>query len=177
MGLSEAHCVTCQAEDNAESGKITKFDDGIPKCGTDEGFIKPDIVFFGEGHPKRYHELTTQDIPKSDWRMVMGTSLTVHPFAGLVKMVNKDGIRVLINREKVGANQQGLEIIPQGYTILTKLGSPTERPEILPINIQKIDDKIPQWKNCFRIVETGFRLDKDDNKRDIFIQGDIDAGK
>lgn len=32
----------------------------------------------------------------------MGTSLTVHPFAGLINKVNDDCVRLLINREEVG---------------------------------------------------------------------------
>ena len=37
-----------------------------------------------------------------DLLIVMGTSLTVHPFAGLKDLVNDTCVRLLINREEVG---------------------------------------------------------------------------
>jgi NAD-dependent SIR2 family protein deacetylase len=46
--------------------------------------IKPDIVFFGEGLPARFNDLQQADFAKCDLLIVMGTSLQVYPFAGLV---------------------------------------------------------------------------------------------
>ncbi len=48
--------------------------------------MKPDIVFFGEALPDRFHRLASRDLPECDLLIIMGTSLTVHPFAGLVDM-------------------------------------------------------------------------------------------
>ncbi|EFX02440.1 sir2 family histone deacetylase [Grosmannia clavigera kw1407] len=74
---------------------------GQPGCG---GLVKPDIVFFGESLPSRFHELT-HETPSSDGTdllLVLGTSLTVYPFAGLPSLA-PDGVpRVLFNREQVG---------------------------------------------------------------------------
>ena len=44
------------------------------KCG---GWIKPDIVFFGEGLPERFHTLIEEDFDKCDLCITMGTSLYV----------------------------------------------------------------------------------------------------
>ena len=44
------------------------------KCG---GWIKPDIVFFGEGLPDRFHTLIEEDFDKCDLCITMGTSLYV----------------------------------------------------------------------------------------------------
>jgi len=64
--------------------------------------VKPDIVFFGESLPPRF--LTAlPNLAEADLLIVMGTSLTVHPFARLVDMVPNDCPRVLINMDKVGA--------------------------------------------------------------------------
>lgn len=46
--------------------------------------IKPDIVFFGEGLPARFNDVQQADFAKCDLVIVMGTSLQVYPFAGLV---------------------------------------------------------------------------------------------
>ena len=42
-----------------------------------QGLVKPDIVFFGEDLPDRFHSLQRQDFLKCDLLIVMGTSLEV----------------------------------------------------------------------------------------------------
>ena len=56
----------------------------IPTCTECNQLVKPDIVFFGENLPDRFHELTATDFKKCDLLIVMGTSLTVQPFASLI---------------------------------------------------------------------------------------------
>ena len=43
-----------------------------------------DIVFFGENLPSRFFRRSQEDYPKCDLLIVTGTSLVVHPFAGLI---------------------------------------------------------------------------------------------
>ena len=52
--------------------------------GSAEGLVKPDIVFFGESLPPRFFQKMQTDFPQADLLIVMGTSLTVHPFASLI---------------------------------------------------------------------------------------------
>eukprot|EP00928_Gymnodinium_smaydae_P081121 TRINITY_DN64697_c0_g1_i1.p1 TRINITY_DN64697_c0_g1~~TRINITY_DN64697_c0_g1_i1.p1 ORF type:complete len:350 (-),score=62.00 TRINITY_DN64697_c0_g1_i1:145-1194(-) len=66
------------------------------------GQVKPDIVFFGENLPRRFFTLSASDFPACDLLIVMGTSLAVQPFAGLVRQVHVHVPRLLINRERVG---------------------------------------------------------------------------
>ena len=65
------------------------------------GLVKPDIVFFGEDLPPRFFRLSLQDMQECDLLLVMGTSLAVHPFAGIMHLVGEDVPRLLLNREKV----------------------------------------------------------------------------
>ncbi|KAH6665531.1 DHS-like NAD/FAD-binding domain-containing protein [Halenospora varia] len=70
----------------------------VPQC---NGLVKPDIVFFGEPLPERFHQ--NRHVPgMADLVIVMGTSLTVHPFASLPQFAGEGVPRVLINKEKVG---------------------------------------------------------------------------
>lgn len=48
------------------------------------GYVKPDIVFFGEQLPDRFYDRMEYDFPTCDLLLVMGTSLVVHPFASLI---------------------------------------------------------------------------------------------
>ena len=69
------------------------------------GLVKPDIVFFGEQLPTRFHKLLEEDFHKCDLLIVMGTSLKVRPFCSLIDYVPKNIPRLLINREEVGVKE------------------------------------------------------------------------
>ena len=62
------------------------FADKVPTCTESDcdGIVKPDIVFFREGLPKRFFQLVSTDFKQCDLLIIMGTSLTVQPFASLV---------------------------------------------------------------------------------------------
>jgi NAD-dependent SIR2 family protein deacetylase len=63
--------------------------------------VKPDIVFFGEALPRRFSQQSREDMPTCDLLIIIGTSLQVHPFAGLVEDVPDTTPRFLINRDRV----------------------------------------------------------------------------
>ncbi|KAK6540728.1 Sir2 histone deacetylase Hst2 [Orbilia ellipsospora] len=69
-----------------------------PQC---NGLVKPDIVFFGEPLPNTFSDSLSQ-LEDVDLAIVMGTSLTVYPFASLPMRVPEGPPRLLINKEKVG---------------------------------------------------------------------------
>lgn len=100
------HCLQCKTAYSLEFVKEKIFADEVPTCSCG-GVIKPDIVFFGEGLPERFHVLPHQDFASCDLLIIMGTSLTVQPFASLVEYVNDDCVRLLINRDKVGGGGYG----------------------------------------------------------------------
>ena len=72
----------------------------IPTCEDCDGIVKPDITFFGENLPKRFFELCRTDFDKCDLLVILGTSLKVYPFAGLVHAVPKHVPRLIINNER-----------------------------------------------------------------------------
>lgn len=82
-----------------------------------KGLVKPDIVFFGEGLPNRFFECIEEDFDDEegdgapDLVIVAGTSLTVHPFAGLPEMVGQKTVRVLINRDEVGSFKRANDLV------------------------------------------------------------------
>ncbi|EGW34448.1 uncharacterized protein SPAPADRAFT_149340 [Spathaspora passalidarum NRRL Y-27907] len=99
------HCIKCHREMDNETLKKHMHDetkDGIPTCETCQGYVKPDIVFFGEGLPGRFFQQWDEDCDDVEIALVAGTSLTVYPFASLPASLGKKSLRVLINKEKVG---------------------------------------------------------------------------
>lgn len=100
--------------------------DQVPVCSFCAATVKPDVVFFGEDLPQKYF-LHTQDFPKADLLIIMGTSLQVRsrargqhapavspmprspqiePFASLVNTVRSSVPRLLLNRHAVGPFQR-----------------------------------------------------------------------
>jgi NAD-dependent SIR2 family protein deacetylase len=79
----------------------------VPVHCTCGGFVKPDIVFFGEELPERYWHFGKIDFPACRLLIVIGTSLKVYPFAGMVDWVNVGVPKFLINAEKAGEFDDG----------------------------------------------------------------------
>ncbi|KAJ2155890.1 NAD-dependent protein deacetylase sirtuin-2 [Coemansia sp. RSA 552] len=102
-----AHCIdkACRKAFGQDWLREQIFDDKIPRCDQCQALIKPDITFFGEGLPSRFFELLEDDFAACDLLLVMGTSLTVQPFASLINEVRDSVPRLLINRERVGESR------------------------------------------------------------------------
>lgn len=80
----------------------------IPRCHECGGLVKPEIVFFGEQLPEAF--FANRMLPsQADLCIVMGTSLTVQPFASLPQMTREQTPRVLINKERVGGIGSGAD--------------------------------------------------------------------
>ncbi|KAI5797949.1 SIR2 family histone deacetylase [Peziza echinospora] len=96
-------CITCKKSYPADLMKQNIEQLTIPKCLDTEckGFVKPDIVFFGEALPTRFFQERLH-VADADLVIIMGTSLSVQPFASLPIMANLGTPRLLINLEVVG---------------------------------------------------------------------------
>ncbi|RAL07588.1 SIR2 family NAD-dependent protein deacylase [Aspergillus homomorphus CBS 101889] len=94
-------CIDCKAAYPDDRMKAAVDKGEVPHCPQCNGLVKPDIVFFGEALPSDFFD--SRDLPEqADLCIVMGTSLTVQPFASLPGFC-RDGVpRVLINMERVG---------------------------------------------------------------------------
>lgn len=119
-------CIQCKRPfDDTVMKKIVE-EERIPRCKTCKGLVKPDIVFFGESvsafiqakeaeielltftvqlPPNFYSALAK--LGDADLLIVIGTSLTVQPFASVVNMVTGKCPRVLINLDQVGGIGSG----------------------------------------------------------------------
>ena len=103
--FAEAECLRCHASYGADEIKPRIMRSEVVRCereacqGRAEALIKPKIVFFGEGLPEKFFRRAS-DVAECDLLIVLGTSLTVHPFAGLMHQAS--GPRLLMNLEAVG---------------------------------------------------------------------------
>ncbi len=97
------HCIDCKSSYPEDLMKRAISQAEVPHCLTPQcnGLVKPDIVFFGETLPEEFHK--NRSLPRTaDLCIVMGTSLSVQPFASLPSFCEEGVPRILINQERVG---------------------------------------------------------------------------
>ncbi len=80
-------------------------DDFVPRCAKCGGPYKPDITFFGEALPEQAFRGAQSLAIRADVMLVLGTSLTVYPAAGLPNLTLQRGGKVFI----VNAQPTGLD--------------------------------------------------------------------
>lgn len=96
-------CIECKTEYPDDLMKKAVEGAYVPTCLTPNcnGLVKPDIVFFGEQLPEKFFHNRTLTA-QADLCIVMGTSLSVQPFASLPVLCPEGAPRLLINKERVG---------------------------------------------------------------------------
>jgi len=113
-----AHCVGnklgrgCGKEYSQEWFKDKMIKMKKPICPVCRGYVKPDIVFFGEELPISFWFGLQDDIPKCDLMIIMGTSLQVHPFASIPDQVSPNVPRLLINKTAAGPFKE-FDLLPK----------------------------------------------------------------
>lgn len=101
------HCLRCNADYTLNWMRSVVESGKIPHCTKTKdckGLIKPDVKFFGERLDGRFFRLVKEDFPKCELLIIIGSSLTVMPFAQLVQKVPPKCPRLLINKTKSGHN-------------------------------------------------------------------------
>jgi NAD-dependent histone deacetylase SIR2 len=101
--FAKQRCIECKEEYPDDKMKEHVFGGKVPHCDKEgcKGLVKPDIVFFGEPLPKAFDNNTFQ-VAMADLVLVVGTSLSVYPFAALPGLAQEGKPRVLFNMEQVG---------------------------------------------------------------------------
>ena len=92
-----AHCINCNKEYKIEEIEPSMRKGEVPYCSC-EGYIKPDLVFFGEQLPISFFN-AYQNPPDTDLVLVMGTSLTVQPAANFALKVAGNTTSIIVNLE------------------------------------------------------------------------------
>lgn len=91
-------CMDCEAFYRLDEVlQLAETGGGVPKCGRCGGIVKPDVVLYEEALDEDTLEAAAAYIGGADVLIVGGTSLTVNPAAGLVRLYNGNKL-ILINR-------------------------------------------------------------------------------
>uniref|UniRef100_T1HBF6 protein acetyllysine N-acetyltransferase n=1 Tax=Rhodnius prolixus TaxID=13249 RepID=T1HBF6_RHOPR len=220
--FATASCTRCGHKVTSDDIKEDVFNQSIPFCPecnkssqehttleagvlTDRGIMKPDIVFFGEGLPERFHDAMAFDKDKCDLLIVIGSSLKVRPVALIPSSLPGHIPQVLINRERLPHMNFDVELLGDSDVIVDHLcrilGGDweeicwrdvplTDCTESLPIHVNSSSDSLsseedsedveiidenPQPVKCQRIGKRHI-ADDDDNSRHISLDSSRDSG-
>ena len=141
--MRTATCQNCNKKINIELIKKILNNDEIPKCECN-GLIIPDVVMNDDDLPEEFFEQLDKDFHECDLLIVMGTSLKVEPFPGMIEDPPLNVPRVLINNEPV-------------VTYVEELGE--RNGKLIEISKERLTQK--------------FKFGHFFNRRDIFVGGDL----
>jgi len=102
------YCTRCRKFYPAE---FVRDAPGVPRCGCG-GIVKPDVVLYEESLDQDTMEKSVMAIRSADMMMVLGTSLTVYPAAGLIRYYRGNRL-VLINRDETPYDDQADLVLHQ----------------------------------------------------------------
>ncbi|KAJ1494935.1 DHS-like NAD/FAD-binding domain-containing protein [Baffinella frigidus] len=106
--FSTAVCTRCDRKFAGEYIEDEILSGTVPRCRScDGGVIKPSIVFFNEMLPRGFYHSLSEDAPRADLLLVMGTSLSVAPVSHIPAALRHIP-SVFINAESVSACDEGL---------------------------------------------------------------------
>ncbi|EJD41246.1 NAD-dependent deacetylase sirtuin-2 [Auricularia subglabra TFB-10046 SS5] len=158
-------CIKCKRTYPDAEMEAAIRDQWIPHCKAQgcNGLVKPDIVFFGESLPVAFMN-GVRHTRDADLLIIMGTSLTVHPFAGLANMV--DCPRVLINLDPAG----DIGSQPDDVLILSKCDEAVRR---IAAGMDWLDELDAEWaKTALKVPERAEKEKKEDH--DAVLQKEVD---
>ncbi len=91
-------CTTCHTVYSRDQVDLAA---SIPRCPKDQGMLKPNFVFFGEGIPEREATLSYQEACRCDVMLIIGTTGEVRPACNLPRIAKQNRAKIIeINIEK-----------------------------------------------------------------------------
>lgn len=111
------YCIKCNKEYDANYVFNSK---SIPlcKCGA---LIRPNVVLYGEMLPESEYNASLLAISKADLLIIIGTSLTVHPAAGMVNLFDGKYMVIINKNETPFDNKANLVINEKLSNVFSKL--------------------------------------------------------
>jgi NAD-dependent deacetylase len=94
--IATSSCTSCGTRYPLDEVEALFDGDGIATCTDCAGKVKPDVVLFGELLPADAMALAEQLCSSADLLLCIGSSLEVHPVAGLPGLTLRNGGRIAI---------------------------------------------------------------------------------
>jgi NAD-dependent deacetylase len=94
--IETSSCTACGAAFGLDEVEGLFDDHGVALCSACGGAVKPDVVLFGELLPEEAMARATELAEAADLMLCVGSSLVVHPVAGLPRLTLDNGGRLAI---------------------------------------------------------------------------------
>ncbi|HVD41890.1 MAG TPA: NAD-dependent deacylase [Solirubrobacterales bacterium] len=94
--IETSSCLACGREFFLTEVEDLFDESGVARCSSCQGPVKPDVVLFGEMLPVAAIERATELAEAADLMLCVGSSLAVHPVAGLPQLTLEHGGRLAI---------------------------------------------------------------------------------
>jgi NAD-dependent deacetylase len=94
--IETSSCTRCAACFELEEVEALFDSDGVAVCASCGGAVKPDVVLFGELLPESAMAMATAMAERAELMICVGSSLAVHPVAGLPALTLERGGRLAI---------------------------------------------------------------------------------
>ncbi|AMB99174.1 NAD-dependent deacetylase [Aerococcus urinaehominis] len=99
------YCLTCGRHYRLD--QLEKDQEGVPRCPSDGGIVRPNIVLYQENLPEQTVKGAVAAISQADLLVVLGTSLQVYPAAGFLNYFQGDHL-VVVNKSPLSLDRPGL---------------------------------------------------------------------
>ena len=86
---------TIQLKGAYDSENSINFEEALVTCQHCDGYIRPDIVWFGESLPMRAWQTAEEAAASCDVFISIGTSSLVYPAAGLAQLAKHNGAKII----------------------------------------------------------------------------------
>lgn len=114
---SQVVCEDCESHFAAETAlEQVRAGDAPATCGECGGIVKPDVVLFGERLPRVAYSKANRLADKADVFLALGSSLTVHPAAGLAGRAAEDGSLVVVNFDETQYDSSADRVVRDDLT-------------------------------------------------------------
>jgi NAD-dependent deacetylase len=96
--IARCSCPTCGGSIPRQEvhARLLEDPDGVPRCELCDGPLKPHVVLFGELLPEQALERARDLCERAELLLCVGSSLEVHPVAGLPRLTHEAGGAVAI---------------------------------------------------------------------------------
>ncbi len=94
--IETSSCMACATSFGLEEMDGLFDERGVARCAACGGAVKPDVVLFGEMLPLEAIDRATQLAEEADLMLCVGSSLAVHPVAGLPQLTLEGGGQLAI---------------------------------------------------------------------------------
>jgi NAD-dependent deacetylase len=94
--IETSSCTRCLESFGIEEVDGLFDEEGVARCPTCSGAVKPDVVLFGELLPQSAMAMARQLAERADLMLCIGSSLAVHPVAALPAVTLERGGRLAI---------------------------------------------------------------------------------